>query len=165
MNKYQKGKIYQIISNVTGDVYYGSTCEPTLARRLAGHRACYNSYKKGKNNYVTSFKVIETGDYQLCNVFSHLLPLSPAACSLHDVDAILSPSGLFTLSAESLLFKACCLHRSTSFSLPLSPSLFLSRPLALSPFPSLFLSSRVPLFFFLSLFLSLLAKLICIFLI
>ena len=35
MPDYSKGKIYKIVCNVTGLVYVGSTCEPTLARRLA----------------------------------------------------------------------------------------------------------------------------------
>lgn len=70
MNKYQRGKIYQIVSNVTNDVYYGSTCEPTLARRLSQHRSDYEQHKKGNKHYVTSFKILETGDYDILLVES-----------------------------------------------------------------------------------------------
>ena len=63
MPDYQLGKIYKIECNVTGKVYIGSTCEPTLARRLAGHITNYKRYLNGKSNYVTSFKIFENGDY------------------------------------------------------------------------------------------------------
>ena len=39
------------------DVYIGSTCEPTLARRMLGHRRDYLSWKAGKFHYVSSFKL------------------------------------------------------------------------------------------------------------
>ena len=60
MPDYQKGKIYKIVGG--GKTYYGSTCEPTLARRLAKHRNKYNGYKKGKDHYVSSFKVLDEPD-------------------------------------------------------------------------------------------------------
>ena len=41
MTDYQLGKIYRIVCNTTGLTYYGSTCEPTLARRLSGHVVNY----------------------------------------------------------------------------------------------------------------------------
>lgn len=65
MNKYKKAKIYRIVSNITGENYYGSTCEPTLARRLSKHRSNYNDFKNGKGNYITSFKILETEDYDI----------------------------------------------------------------------------------------------------
>ena len=65
MPDYQKGKIYKIVSNITNDVYIGSTCEPTLARKLAEHYKSYRNYQKGKGNYVTSYKIIETDDYEI----------------------------------------------------------------------------------------------------
>ena len=65
MVNYQDGKIYKLICNTTGLVYIGSTCEPQLARRLAGHVGKYKMYKNGKNHYVTSFKVLEGGDYDI----------------------------------------------------------------------------------------------------
>lgn len=62
---YQLGKIYKIIDLNTNECYIGSTCEPSLARRLAKHVSTYKSYVKGKHNYVTSFKIIEQCDYDI----------------------------------------------------------------------------------------------------
>ena len=64
-NKYKNGKIYKIVSNVNDDVYYGSTIERTLARRLVQHRTDYKRYLAGKYNNVTSFKILETNDYDI----------------------------------------------------------------------------------------------------
>ena len=58
MVNYQNAKIYKIVCNSTGLVYYGSTCEITLARRLAGHT---KDYKLGIK--ITSSKIIENGNY------------------------------------------------------------------------------------------------------
>ncbi len=53
---YQQGKIYKIEAN--GLKYIGSTCEPTLARRLAQHKGSYKSWLRGnkKTSYGTSFR-------------------------------------------------------------------------------------------------------------
>jgi hypothetical protein len=60
---YQLGKIYKITS---GDLtYIGSTCEPTLAKRLAKHIACFKQWKKGNSHDVTSYRLIETGLYEI----------------------------------------------------------------------------------------------------
>lgn len=62
-SKYQRGKIYKIVSNITRDTYYGSTCSP-LTQRLSEHRNKYKIYVNNKQiGYTTSFKVLETGDY------------------------------------------------------------------------------------------------------
>ncbi len=58
------GKIYKLVSNVTGDVYYGSTIS-SLKQRLTDHKAHYKRYLNGKYRYVTSFKILETGDYDI----------------------------------------------------------------------------------------------------
>ena len=63
MPDYQQGKIYKIECNVTGKVYIGSTCEPILARRLAGHVGNYRCYLNGKFNYVSSFDILQNEDY------------------------------------------------------------------------------------------------------
>lgn len=63
MVNYQLGKIYKIVGN--GLVYVGSTCEPTLARRLAGHVSGYKEFVKGRGKYVSSYKIIESGDYEI----------------------------------------------------------------------------------------------------
>ena len=62
---YQNGKIYKIVCNLTNEIYIGSTCEPTLARRLAGHVTQYKNHKNGKTNYVTSFRIIERCNYNI----------------------------------------------------------------------------------------------------
>jgi hypothetical protein len=51
---------------MTGLTYYGSTCEPTLARRLAGHVGKCKNFKEGKKqNYITSFEILEGGNYTI----------------------------------------------------------------------------------------------------
>ena len=64
-NKYQRGKIYKIISNQTNLVYYGSTIEEVLTNRLSGHRQQYKSWLNGKHDYVTSFEIVK---YQDCKI-------------------------------------------------------------------------------------------------
>lgn len=59
MEKYQRAKVYAIICKKTGRRYIGSTCEPTLAKRLAQH---VQQFKKAKKN-ITSFDIIKDGDY------------------------------------------------------------------------------------------------------
>ncbi|MBS1736179.1 MAG: hypothetical protein JSS98_06165 [Bacteroidetes bacterium] len=58
-------KIYRIVSNITGQNYYGSTCEKYLCNRLAKHRGNYKRYLAGKYHYVTSFKILETNDFDI----------------------------------------------------------------------------------------------------
>jgi hypothetical protein len=66
MPDYQLGKIYKLTCNVTGLVYIGSTCQSTLARRLAGHRGSYKRYlENNKNDFITSFKVLENNNYDI----------------------------------------------------------------------------------------------------
>jgi hypothetical protein len=62
---YSKGKIYQIVDYTNDNVYIGSTCEPTLARRLANHVISYKAYLNGKAKYVTSYKIIENDNYDI----------------------------------------------------------------------------------------------------
>jgi vacuolar-type H+-ATPase subunit H len=64
MPDYSKAKIYRIVSNVCDLVYYGSTCE-TLSRRLCQHRGDYKLYLKENQNYITSFQIIEKGNYEI----------------------------------------------------------------------------------------------------
>jgi hypothetical protein len=65
MVNYQLGKIYKIIDNTNNNVYIGSTCEPTLAKRLTKHVASYKHYLKGKSNYVTAYDILENDDYDI----------------------------------------------------------------------------------------------------
>ena len=64
-NKYQRGKIYKIISNQTNDVYYGSTIEPYLTNRLSAHRQKYQQWLNGKYHYVSSFEIIKFEDAKI----------------------------------------------------------------------------------------------------
>ena len=88
MDKYQRGKIYKIISPHDDRIYIGSTTEPTLARRLAGHRADYKRYLAGKHNYVSSFEILQYPEYRIvlvelcpCNSKDELL-----ACEQRHID-------------------------------------------------------------------------------
>lgn len=64
MPDYSKAKIYQLVSLVSNDVYIGSTCQ-SLKQRLAEHRSHYKSHKKGTHEYCHSFKIIESGSYDI----------------------------------------------------------------------------------------------------
>ena len=66
MRDYKEGKIYKIVCDNTGLTYYGSTCEKRLSRRLSKHRSNYTSYLNNpENNFFTSFKVLEGGNYKI----------------------------------------------------------------------------------------------------
>jgi hypothetical protein len=59
------GRVYSIRSHLQPElIYFGSTKE-SLARRLAQHRAAYKSFLAGKARYITSFRVIELGDFYI----------------------------------------------------------------------------------------------------
>ena len=63
MPDYQRGKIYKITS---GDLtYIGSTCEPTLAKRLANHVSHYKFWLNGKRAHYTCIPLIATGQYEI----------------------------------------------------------------------------------------------------
>ena len=65
MVNYQLGKIYKIIDNTNGNIYIGSSCLPYLSSRLAVHKIDYKNYLKGLRPYITSFKILENGDYDM----------------------------------------------------------------------------------------------------
>jgi hypothetical protein len=65
MIDYSKGKIYKIVCNITGLIYIGSTCEPTLARRLTGHIKNYKRWKREEENFVSCFKILENNNYDI----------------------------------------------------------------------------------------------------
>ena len=71
MPDYQLGKIYKIECNVTGKVYIGSTCEPTLARRLTKHVTDYKRYLNGTYHYVSSFDILQNEDYDIVLIESY----------------------------------------------------------------------------------------------
>jgi hypothetical protein len=62
MERYQNGKIYKMVCNKTGLVYIGSTTEKYLSNRLKGHRKDYRYFLNGKNDFITSFKILENDD-------------------------------------------------------------------------------------------------------
>jgi len=63
MPDYSRGKIYKITS---GDLnYVGSTTELTLARRLSSHVKDYKRWKDGKTHKITSYQVLELGNYEI----------------------------------------------------------------------------------------------------
>lgn len=62
---YQLGKIYKIVDLDSNKCYVGSTCEPTLARRLANHVSDYKQHLKGKGSYVSSFIILAMDDYDI----------------------------------------------------------------------------------------------------
>lgn len=67
-NKYSQSKIYKM---TCGDlVYYGSTCEPMLSRRLSVHRCFYRQWIKNKKQYYTVFKLFDIGDPEITLVES-----------------------------------------------------------------------------------------------
>jgi hypothetical protein len=63
MVNYQESKIYKIVGN--GLTYYGSTSEKTLAHRLSKHKGNYKQYLLGKYHYITCFKVLESGQFDI----------------------------------------------------------------------------------------------------
>ena len=65
MVNYQLGKIYKIVDNTNDNVYIGSTCEPTLARRLAKHLGNYKEHQTNGLHYVSSFKIFENENYDI----------------------------------------------------------------------------------------------------
>ena len=71
MEKYHRGKIYAIICRKTGRRYIGSTCEPTLARRLAQHVVDFKNWKKEKRSWCSSFDIIKDGDYYIVLIESY----------------------------------------------------------------------------------------------
>ena len=65
MVKYELAKIYKIVDNTNGKIYIGSTCEPTLARRLAGHRNDYKFFLEGKQTFMTSYEILKNNNYEI----------------------------------------------------------------------------------------------------
>jgi len=65
MSKYQSGKIYKIVCNITEQIYIGSTTQP-LNRRLSQHRSYSKKHSEGiKNRFCTSHHIIKGGDYHI----------------------------------------------------------------------------------------------------
>jgi len=58
------GFIYKMWSKTDPSlVYYGSTSQKHVCSRITGHRTDFKRWKQGKSHFVTSFRIIETGDW------------------------------------------------------------------------------------------------------
>jgi hypothetical protein len=64
MVNYGESKIYRIVCNTTGLVYYGSTLN-RLSRRLGQHKASYKGFKNGSGKFLTSYKVLENDNFEI----------------------------------------------------------------------------------------------------
>jgi len=64
MELYQRGKVYAIICRKTGRRYIGSTCEPTIAKRMAKHVSDFKCWKEGMRRCM-SYDIIKDGDYYI----------------------------------------------------------------------------------------------------
>jgi hypothetical protein len=65
MVNYELAKIYKIVDNTNGNIYIGSTCEPTLARRLATHKGSFKQYLNGTYHYIKSFEILKNENYDI----------------------------------------------------------------------------------------------------
>lgn len=63
INKYINGKIYKITSKYTIKIYIGSTCS-SLRERLIKHLKGYRAFQQDKDNYVSSYDIIDTGNIE-----------------------------------------------------------------------------------------------------
>jgi hypothetical protein len=77
LGNYQNGKIYSIRSHQTDEIYIGSTTQ-SLSVRMAEHRRNYKKYLNGKNNYFTSFKILEFDD-----AYIELIEEFPCVSKMH----------------------------------------------------------------------------------
>jgi hypothetical protein len=64
MNIYERGKIYAIRSIHSNEVYIGSTIG-LLSRRKNEHKSHYKRYLEGTHHYISSFKILELGNYYI----------------------------------------------------------------------------------------------------
>ena len=67
MPDFSNAKIYKITCNETEKIYIGSTTS-TLTKRFKRHKSNYTSWKNGKYNYTTSFKMFDEYGKESCNI-------------------------------------------------------------------------------------------------
>ena len=60
----QNYNIYKISSNNCNQCYIGIT-KKDIEKRLKEHVASYELFKNEKTNFITSFKIIENGNYKI----------------------------------------------------------------------------------------------------
>ena len=70
MPNYSNSIIYKVTSEHCDEFYVGSTTL-TDSQRLAQHARDFEKYKAGKYSYVTSFDILELGDYDI-TVLEHV---------------------------------------------------------------------------------------------
>lgn len=76
MNKYENGKIYRLVCNITNKNYYGSTIQ-LLSKRLYEHKRDYKRYLNNNKNYITSFEIIKGDNFEII-----LVELFNCSCKL-----------------------------------------------------------------------------------
>lgn len=63
---YSQGKIYKIVCNITNEVYFGSTKEKYLSRRLSRHkRYVSENLKNPKRKMPSSSQIIQRGNFDI----------------------------------------------------------------------------------------------------
>jgi hypothetical protein len=60
MPDYSKSKVYKM--ECGGLTYIGSTTQPSVAHRLAGHKKSYKQWCNGKRSNISSFRLFEIGE-------------------------------------------------------------------------------------------------------
>ena len=60
-----RGRVYSIRSYLKPELVYCGSTKETLSRRLAQHVKGYKSYLNGKQDFITSFKLIELGKFYI----------------------------------------------------------------------------------------------------
>lgn len=60
-----KGKIYRLVCNKTGQQYIGSTVQKYLSKRKAHHKEKYFKWLNGNGHYVTSFEIVKGDDFDI----------------------------------------------------------------------------------------------------
>ena len=70
--KYDAGKIYKIISNVTGEQYIGSTTQE-LDNRLKFHKNDYYRWLNGERRFMSSFNIITAFSIKKNTFFFHII--------------------------------------------------------------------------------------------
>ena len=79
MDKYNNGKIYQIVTDEEGMCYIGSTVGKS-SNRLSQHKLHYKRFLAGNSNYIPCFKLFEKCGIDNCKI--ELLEYFP--CSSKD---------------------------------------------------------------------------------
>lgn len=64
MNKYDNGKIYKVIDNINGNIYYGSTTQ-TLHKRLIQHKSKYLKYLENFESWRSVNQIIMSDNYKI----------------------------------------------------------------------------------------------------